>query len=440
LSRIAIVGGGWAGLACAVEAARAGHAVTIFEAARNWGGRARAVPATLPDGRAVMLDNGQHILIGAYAQTLALMQRVGIDPDTLLERIPLLLRFPDGSGLALPRLPGWLDRATRRIAPLDVLAGVLGASGWSWQDKRTLLATTSGWRRSGFRCDPKLSVAALCGELTPRVRAQLMEPLCLSALNTPPEEASAQVFLRVLEDALFRIPGGSQLLLPRVDLGALFPDAAAHWLESNGAQCAIGWRVRSITRAASGWKVDGRPFDRVVLACAPWDAARLAAEVDPEWAATAAALRHEAIATIYLHDDATLPALMLALESGPEAPAQFVLDRGRFGGPRGLLAFVVSASRSDRETLQRQVVAQARIQLGLRAPQPVLTVVERRATFACTPGALRPPMRLAHGLLACGDYIEGPYPSTLEGAVLSALAAAAALGQADVPTMPVTLR
>jgi hypothetical protein len=104
-----------------------------------------------------------------------------------------------------------------------------------------------------------------------------------------------------------------------------------------------------------------------------------------------------------------------------------VFDRGRLGGPRGLLAFVISASDGDREEIQRQVRAQARAQLGLGGLQPVLTVIERRATFACTPGLDRPPMQVAPGFVACGDYIEGDYPGTLEGAVRSGMAAARAL-------------
>ena len=425
---LAVVGAGWAGMACAVEATRAGHSVTLFEAARQWGGRARAVPARLPDGSPVMLDNGQHILIGAYTETLALMAGVGIDADAALQRIPLVLRFPDGGGLALPHLPRRLDEAARRLAlPLDVLAGVLGARGWSWRDKLSLLMTSTRWQRQGFVCPENQSVADLCATLTPRVQAELTEPLCLSALNTPVAEASGKVFLRVLDDALFRTPGGSQLLLPRLDLGALFPDAADRWLRQHGARTEAGRRVRALARDGTGWRVDGQPFDRVVLACPPWEAARLAAGEAPGWAAAAAALAHEAIATVYLHGDAALPAPLLALRSRPDAPAQFVFDRGRIGGPRGLLAFVVSASSADRETLQRQVLAQAREQLGLGRLQAVLTVVERRATFACTPGLVRPAQAVARGLIACGDYVAGAYPATIEGAVRSARVAAQAL-------------
>ncbi|PZQ60976.1 MAG: desaturase, partial [Variovorax paradoxus] len=120
--RIAIVGGGWAGLAAAVEATRAGHAVTLFEAARTLGGRARRVVAD----NGLVLDNGQHILIGAYRATLALMRGLGVDPDAALLRLPLALRFPDGGGLSVP--------AGLR-PPLDLLAGIAGAQGWSLRDK-----------------------------------------------------------------------------------------------------------------------------------------------------------------------------------------------------------------------------------------------------------------------------------------------------------------
>ncbi|MDM0103887.1 hydroxysqualene dehydroxylase HpnE [Variovorax sp. J22R24] len=427
MSSVAIIGGGWAGMACAVEARRAGHAVTVFEAARNWGGRARALTATLPDGQDVTLDNGQHILIGAYTRTLELMARVGVDAERELQRVPLILRFPDGGGLSLPRIPQWLDRATRRIAPLDVLAGVLGARGWTWRDKLSLLTTSTRWQKQGFTCPDYQTVASLCATLTPRVRAELTDPLCVSALNTPADQASGKVFLRVLAEALFYTPGGSQLLLPRVNLGALFPEAADRWLRERGVRTVAGQRVRALSRAGDGWRVDEEPFDRVVLACSPWEAARLTADLASSWSAVADALPHESIATVYLHGDVALQAPFVALRSGSESPAQFVFDRGQLGGPKGLLAFVISASTGDRETLQRQVLTQAREQLALEQLLPVLTVVERRATFACIPGLVRPPMRIASDLMACGDYVEGDYPGTLEGAVRSAIAAAATL-------------
>jgi squalene-associated FAD-dependent desaturase len=417
--KVAIVGAGWAGLAAAVAAVRAGHQVTLFEASRTLGGRARGLAVQLPDGTRTLLDNGQHIMIGAYSQTLRLMREVGVDPRQVLVRLPLTLRFPDGDGMALPDWP----------APLDAGAGVLLAKGWNWRDKLGLLRAMAKWRRSGFQCGDEESVAALCSELTPRVMAELIEPLCVSALNTPAERSSAQVFLRVLRDALFGPGDGrwraSNLLLPRCDLGALFPQAASGWITDHGATLRIARRVAALSSEAGGWRVDGEPFDKVVLACPARDAARLvegSGVAAGEWVQRANALRHEAIATIYALGPHRLPLPLLALRPVPGAPAQFVFDRGQLGGPPGLLAFVVSVSQGDHESLERQVLSQARA-LGWHGLQVVQTIVERRATFACVPGVRRPPVLIAPGLLACGDYVEGPYPSTLEGAVRSALEA-----------------
>jgi hypothetical protein len=149
------------------------------------------------------------------------------------------------------------------------------------------------------------------------------------------------------------------------------------------------------------------------------------------WADTAQALQFTAIGTVYAQAPVpvdgtghTLRQPMLALRPAPQAPAQFVFDRGYLAGPPGLLAFVVSASDQDRATLETQVMAQAQQQLGLSGLRPIKTVIEKRATFACTPALKRPPVVLAHGLYAAGDYTAGPYPATLEGATMSGLQAA----------------
>lgn len=417
--KIAVIGAGWAGCAAAVEATRLGHQVTLFEASRTAGGRARRVMAMLGN-EPLALDNGQHILIGAYSDTLRLMADVGVDVAAALLRLPLTLQFPDGSGLQLPRWP----------APLDAFAGILGARGWSWADKGSLLRVALGWQMRGFSCRPEQSVLDVCQGLAPRVMNALIEPLCVSALNTPANRASGQVFLRVMHDSLFASSGGSNLLLPRLDLSALLPDAALAWLEAQGATVRLGVRVQGVAAAARGWAVDGEPFERVVLACPPQEAARLvegSGAPAGEWPVLARRLQHEALSTVYLHaPDARLRQPMLALPSSASEPAQFVFDRAQLGGPAGLLAFVISASTADGATLTRQVLAQAARQLGLTALEAVKTIVEKRATFACTPGLQRPEARIAPHLLACGDYVAGPYPATIEGAVRSGLAAARA--------------
>lgn len=426
--RVAIVGGGWAGLAAAVEATHRGHAVTLYEMAPMLGGRARRLPQGV-DGLA--LDNGQHILIGAYTDTLCLMRTVGVDPERALQRLPLTLLDAQGRGLRLP--PG---------APLPAFVrGVLAARGWRLGERLALLSAAAGWLARGFRCDARLSVAELTAALPAAVRQRLIDPLCVAALNTPAPQASAQVFLRVLRDALFAGPSASDLLLPRVDLSALFPDAAAKWLGARGAHLHTAHRVDTLARDGVGWRVNGEPHDRVVLACSAGEAARLAEPHAPAWAAAARALRHEPIVTVLLrapHGTPLLPAPMLALDPREDAPAQYVFDLGQLRDPSrepkaaGVLAFVISGAahcvERGSEATVRDVQAQAVSQIeALRGRVPTLlrVVTEKRATFLCVPALSRPTAEIASHLVAAGDYVEGPYPATLEGAVRSGVAAAA---------------
>ena len=139
--KIAIIGAGWAGMAAAVTATQAGHTAIIFEAAHAIGGRSRALKGILPNGQEVMLDNGQHILIGAYTDTLKLMHAVGVDPHTALLSQPMALLFPNGRGLQFPDWP----------TPLDALAGILGARGWSQLSAaRGMLSQCLGFGNGGL--------------------------------------------------------------------------------------------------------------------------------------------------------------------------------------------------------------------------------------------------------------------------------------------------
>lgn len=422
--RVAVVGAGWAGLAAAVRATEQGHQVTVMEMAKHAGGRARGVST-----RAGEFDNGQHILIGAYTHALALMTTVGADPARLLHRLPLDLRYPDGRGIHLPT-----------GTPLLAFArGVLAARGWSWRERVSLLQAAAGWGLRGFRCDDETTVAALCRHLPEAVLRDLIEPLCVAALNTPMAEASAAVFLRVLRDALFSGRGGADLLLPCRSLSELLPAPALAWLASHGATVRMGARVMDVEKAdARGWIVDGQDFDAVVLACSAQEAARLTAQIAPNWSREAAALRYEPIITTYLgaSGELRLAAPMMALDPGPEAPAQFAFDLGALGRPTGTVALVASGASAWVErglhAAARAMIGQARRHFPGSFDGPDECVLlhvtaEQRATFACTPGLKRPPAFIAPGLFAAADYVAGPYPATLEGAVRSAEAAVTVL-------------
>lgn len=428
--QIAIVGAGWAGLAAAITAAQKGHQVTLLEASKFWGGRARSIQTHSEDYP--LLDNGQHILIGAYQKTLSMMQIVGIDLEKAFWRKPLDLRYADGSGLSLPNKP----------FPLNLLQGIAFNSSWSAVDKWQLLTSAWQWQRMHFECAEHLTVADLCKKVTPPVWQDLIEPLCVSALNTPAHEASGKVFLRIMKDALFGPVGSSDLLLPRLDLGQLFPNAAINWLEKKGASCHSGQRIESILDAginsskAPRWQLGNHKFDHLVIATPAWDAAHLLEKFNAAWASTTRQLRYETIATVYVQGplDFKLPLPMLALRTTQGSPAQFAFDRGQIytkAGTPGLLAFVVSANKLSKEDVTHQVMGQLSallIQLGqvalrIEAFKVIQTVVEKRATFACIPNLKRPNARPCQGITVCGDYVEGPYPATLEGAIISGIQA-----------------
>jgi hydroxysqualene dehydroxylase len=429
---VAVIGAGWAGIAAAVRAVERGLHVTLFEAAASPGGRARTV--ALDEGD---LDNGQHIMIGAYTATLALMRSVGADPEALLWRMPLAIEYPDGPVLQAP------DSRWMPAAWLFARA-VASAPRWSWQERRALLMMASRWWLDRFIAPADATVAALTASLPERVRVDLIDPLCVAALNTPSHEASAQVFLRVLRDALFGARGGADLLLPRRPLGDLLPQPAMRWLAAQGAVVHAGRRVTGLLPQGKAWLLrhgaDEDTFDAVILATPAAEAARLAAPIAPAWSAVAAAFSYEPIITVYIRAPSAerwLPP-MRALRCNEQAPAQFAFDLETLHGRPALFSFVISGARRwvdlGPAATARAVLAQAAVALklpGVRALDVVHQAAEKRATFRCIPNLQRTPAAISPGLWAAGDHVQGPYPATIEGAVRSGIEAAdLAAGQA----------
>jgi squalene-associated FAD-dependent desaturase len=432
--KVGVIGAGWAGLAAAVRATQAGHQVTVFETAGIPGGRARS-----DDGGAAATDNGQHILLGGYARTLALMRSVGVDVDQALLRVPLRVTYADGAGFALspsgPRL-------------LAAARAVWGARGFGVLDKLSAIAMALDWQRRGFRCPPSLTVDQLLRHVpTTRVRRRLVEPLCVAALNTPSAEASAAVFLAVMRDSLFGARGACDLLLPQVPLAQLLPLPAFAWLRAHGATVHLRRRVAALERADGRWQVVSSPeaddlrqpeasFEQVILATSPNEAARLTQSLAPAWAAVAAALAHEPIVTLALTAPRRAwPAPMLALASDDTAhPAQFAFKLGPQGDAVDHVTLVISAAgrwlARGSDAVTAAAIAQYRASFAVADDEAIALAsirADKRATFRCTADLARPPRDILPGLRAAADYVAGPYPATLEAAVLAGEAAAAAL-------------
>ena len=460
--RVAVIGGGYAGLAAAVTLANAARPVTVFEQGATLGGRARRV---VLDG--VPLDNGQHLALGGYRTLLDLIRTVHdpVSARALFARLPLTLT-PFGAAH-----PGPVAlRAKPLPAPLHLGLALLLARGLTWNER---LALAGGYRlleRAGFRCPPGQSVAE-CFAATPR-RAfnALWAPLCLAALNTAPERASAQIFANVLREAFSGSASDSEFLIPACDLTELFPAAAARFVAERNGTVRTGVAVRRFGVEGHAITVTTRDgvdrFAAVVVAVGPHQLAGLGCDdldrgrsvAEPcsggkteshaatPWGsvqANVSAFRYEPITTVYLGypDPVDLPVPVTRLD---DAPGQWAFDRSSAlasnapAGVRSLLAVVISASGShDRDphpALAGRVDAQLR-RLSPGLPRAVWSrvIAERRATWACEPGLVRPNAgRVSPRLYLAGDYTDPDLPATLEAAVRSGVTAARAV-LADQP-------
>ena len=437
--KAAVIGAGWAGLAASVALREAGAKVTVFEAGHTPGGRARRVFHTDFDAP---LDNGQHLLSGAYKHTLALMRRVGRNPDALLMRRPLQLASLDGRfRLAAPRLP----------APLHMAAAILRARGLSWKDRLATLRLMRGLKAMSWTPPREWTVLHLLhyhAQSDTLIR-QIWEPLCLAALNTPAATASAALFACVLRDSLTGSRENSDMLLPCTDLSALWPDAAARQVTMR-----YGSTVRQVRPSAEGIDINQERFDAAVLAVPPSFAARLLDAPLREAGATGLldalkAFEYMPIATLNLRlqDPWRLPEPMMMLreESARDHYGQWLFDRAQLAGDTkaGELAVVTSAATGIAERNRRQVIEALIDQVAEQAARhparlpamPDVTAaelfIEKRATFAAVPGLSRPLNSTPWPTLAlAGDWTDTGYPGVLEGAVRSGLQAARVLNPA----------
>ncbi len=422
--RIAIVGGGWTGMAAAVTLAAAGRRVCMFEAARVLGGRARRVD--LGERR---VDNGQHILLGAYAQTLSLLRTVhgGRAEHELFDRRRLHLEQPGVFRLKTAPLP----------APWHLATALLTAHGLARSERLSTVGFVRRLRRGRYRCAAQLTVSTLLADQPDAAVSLLWEPLCVAALNTPIEAASAQVFLNVLRVAFAAHARDSDVLIPRIDLTALFPTPAAAYVGTRAGEVRLGETVSRLAPLADGVRVETQAreerFSAALIAVGPHQLADLLAPQSGHAASIAlaqvAAFAYEPIRTIYLQYPRALrlPVPMLKLDGDP---GQWLFDRGQLGGAAGLAAVVIStdvaAAHVEHGVLANAIDTQLR-KLIADLPPPVWeqTIAERRATYACTAGLVRPaPGALQPHVYLAGDYTDAEFPATLEAATRSGVAAA----------------
>lgn len=417
--RVAVIGAGWAGAAAAVVLARAGISVAVFEAAKVAGGRARKVEQGVRT-----FDNGQHLLLGAYDRSVALISSLHPCIDDVLLRLPLTLRTAPfsrlGLGIAAPNLP----------APLHLLAAIGGASGLSISDKLMMISWTKRYL-GGQVVPPEATVADLIADQPEAARHLLWEPLCIAALNTSAMTASAVVFVEILRRAFSGHPRASDLLIPRVDLSVLLPEPALIEVGECGNDVFLSTPVTKVMPNESGVAVvtnqSAQFFDRVVIATGPQHVSRLL-ETEPTAAPLVHALReltYEPITTIHFEFvcatpdiDTSSPMFMLDGE-----PGQWLFWQRRSNGQWRASVVISAHHRNDTDTvLSLKALAQLRRSYQLPDPVWFRAITEKRATYSCTPAQTRLlaslPKKIGQLMLA-GDWCVPELPATLEAAVIS---------------------
>jgi len=424
-ANIAVIGGGYSGMAAAVRVTELGGRATVFEAGRVLGGRARRVEY---HGRT--LDNGQHILSGAYRQLLRVMDVVGVSGRSW-ERVPLNLTIAPSFALRAPLLP----------APMHMVGALLTARGIGWGDRWRAMRFMSSLKQLSFVVPPSLSVQELLEQYrqTKALIDYLWQPLTISALNTPIAVASAQVFVNVLRDALMGEREASDLLLPKVDLSALFPEPASRWLAQNGGETLPGTMVTSLSVSGDEVRIDAGggqwSFDAAIVAVAPHQRHILCPDI---FVQPGTPMEYEPIVTIYIgfETERRLPLPMLGQAQGT---VQWFFDRRQLSAAPDskelVIAAVISAS-GPHEALSHDALVDvvlselSRHMPGLPGHEWHKVIQEKFATFSCTPDVARLPCQTAHPRIQlAGDDIINPerlYPATLEGAVRNGIAAAEA--------------
>lgn len=426
-----VLGGGYAGVAAAVALADAGLRPILLESRPYLGGRARSF-AHRATGDTI--DNGRHLMMGCYGETLALLERLGTR-GLLVEQPRLHVPFHDRSGPSFT-----VSAASFLPAPLDVLAGLLTFPGITARERLALLRLGWNVRGRGPRDDETVDDYLRRLGQSDRVRRALWDPLTIATLNTAPAVASARLFAAVMRLAFLGGGSSSSFLFPRVGLSELIEPAVDAIAERGGA-VRCGEMVRSVEPIDGGWEVVTRERSyttATLLSALPWRGfSSLFGRHLPASLGTPAP--HNPIVSLYLWYDAEIeeiPRFAALLGTTIEWVFNRRLIVGR-GSPEGrtIVECVISAADGAMERSDDELVAKATEELGALFPttrsialRESLVIREKQATFAATPAVDR--LRPAVGLLLPGLYLAGDWtatglPGTIEGATRSGGLAAA---------------
>jgi squalene-associated FAD-dependent desaturase len=439
--RVAVVGGGLAGITAAIELRDAGVAVTLLESRPRLGGAATSYARA-----GMMIDNGQHVFLRCCDHYQRLLVRLGVtDQVAIQDRFDVTVLSPSGSArLRRDALPSPLHLARALIRyPLLSLAerARVGRAALAFRFADPASAALDQHRLGGW--------LAARGQ-DERTRRRLWDLFIVSALNIDGDDASVALAATVIKTALLGARDAADIGIAKVPLGRLHADATAELLGRLGAQVRLGARASRVEPlAGGGFRVDlsrdegtedgdadghQLPADAVVLAVPPDQAARLAGPAGVAQSDAWAGLGYSPILNVHVVYDRQVTDLPFA--AAVDSPVQWVFDKtSQAGLPSGqYLAVSISAADDliDVPTAElRRTFLPALEQLFPAAAgasiDDFFVTRERRATFRQVPGtgALRPGAATSvPGLALAGAWTSTGWPDTMEGAVRSGHAAA----------------
>jgi len=400
-----------------------------------------------------ILDNGQHIMLGAYHFTREIFELLGLKETNIFHRCPLELKLFSTNEkpvhLKAPSLP----------APLHLLFSLISIKGLSLDEKLKVIIITFKLYSYNFKLKKDLTVEQLLSEhnQTPKLIKALWEPLCLATMNTPVKKASAEIFLNVLKDSFTKKRQDSDLFFFRQDLTQTFCKPAIQFIKDNDSSIYFADKVIRIkenqheTEAKFSIHTKNKIYhsDQVVLACPASITEKLLSDafllscLKPEQASLN--FFYEPIYTIYIQYPAhiKLPYPMVGFFSCKlKVTSQWAIDRSLMG-QAGLIAVVISGSGEHTQMTSEQIIVSAHKEIGFVIPHlpdflEYKIIKEKKATFSCRVNISqqRPATNTSvSGLYLAGDYTNTGYPATLEGAIKSGVLAAREIIQSK--TVPI---
>ncbi len=426
---VTIIGGGWAGLAAAVELSKKNIPVTVYESAKQLGGRARSVKINH-----LAVDNGQHLMIGAYQQMLDLLKTINVIEKDVFYRAPQQIKIINlktnetAFDLKLPKLP----------APLNLLFGTLQCPSLSFTEKFQTLYHFNNLLKKNINQDISVDQWLNNSRLPDNYIKYLLKPLCLAALTTHTHEASARIFQAVLQQTFNGPSSNTDLLIAKKNLSNIFPEAAKNYIESRGGKVHLKHRANQINlnnHQAVSVIINEKTIDidQLILATPAYATSKLLSSIkvcEPV-CDKLNKINYEPVTTVYLQypESISLPVPMMGMVN---STGEWIFDRQYCKQP-GLIACVISATRSHLE-MENKILAQ-KIEIELKQLFPhwpeaksSAVICEKRASFRCLPDidSIRPAINTPiKNLKLCGDYVyieeknRPGLPSTLEGTLQS---------------------